>query len=130
MLERTSSEQGGPIHIGEPLRWRTRLILICLAISVIAAAIGLSAWSSNRWRTTNVFSYATTDDPRRIEIDVGTCNADHRLRVEETTTVVRLYVEHRHAMEADCGDVLTVGLSAPLGDRAVVTAVGQVPEQE
>lgn len=56
-----------------------------------------------------------------LGLRVGTCNADVRLaNLVEADSEVRILVETRRRTDDDCADWLSVVLSEPIGDRAVV----------
>jgi hypothetical protein len=106
-----------PVVLGDPVGWPTKAISIgVVVVVVLVMAIAWSRWQ-HRWRATPITSAALTEDPSRLLLELPTCNADHRQRVEESRTTVRVFVEHRRATTDDCADGLAVALGNSLGDR-------------
>ena len=100
--------------------WRIRAgIALGVLLAVAAVVGGWSAWHA-RWRSTRIVEVSRTSDPARFSLGLATCNAEHRLRVDEDRTSVRIFVEHRRGTRDDCADGLPLGLSAPLGDRRLL----------
>lgn len=66
-------------------------------------------------------------DEQRLGLEVQTCNADHRVDVEETDTEVTVTITARNDTRDDCQDVVEVRLQAPLAGRPLIdAATGQV----
>lgn len=114
---------------GSQRSWRFRLLLLCgvvVGIGVLALVLFARAGSDERWVPVGVVDYRPTEDPQRIRLGLGSCNADHRLRLEESATEVRLHVEKLQVDKGNstdaCMDLLNVALSRPLADRRVIDA--------
>lgn len=59
-------------------------------------------------------------DEQRLSLGVDTCNADHRVDVEETATEVTVTVTARNDTSDDCQDGLEVRLREPLDGRSLI----------
>lgn len=108
------------VHIGDPLRLRTRILIALALVALVALPVAAFRWNGNRWRDTPISGYRVASDPLRLELSLPTCNAEHRISVEETRTEIRLHAEHRNATTQDCADGLFVALIQPIGDRTII----------
>jgi hypothetical protein len=91
----------------------------CLAAAVlIVLSVVVTGCSS--WREADVKAAIRSPGGTRISLQIGTCNARLRSRVEETEREVRVLVNARGGHVNDCADAHTIFLSEALGDRLLI----------
>ena len=99
-------------------RRRTRLLGGTLAAGLLVLLIGVGE------RRTGIRAVFGEPGSGTIEVGVQSCNADPRIRVEESETHVRLtaFIDREGILDGqdDCADSTVVRLAAPLGARVVV----------
>jgi len=103
-------------------RRRSRLLWGTLAAGLIVLLIGVGE------RRTGIRAVYGEPGSGTVEVGVESCNANPRVRVEESETHVRLtaFIDREGILDGqdDCADSTFVRLAAPLGTRAVVDGSG------
>jgi len=96
-----------------------QLVKTLPAVAILAVLSLVSAGCSS-WREADVTAAIRSPGGTRISLQIGTCNARLRSRVEETEREVRVLVTARGGHVNDCADAHTIFLSEALGDRLLI----------
>jgi len=101
------------------------MLAVAVFAGCCAAVVGWSLWV-DRWIDSEVQSMSVAGD-RVLQVEVGTCNAEHRTTLRESATEVRVRFEHRRNTKDTCLDRVTIRLEGPLAGRPVLdAATGEV----
>ena len=90
------------------------------ALSVVCGAV-LVVGGSSTGRISEIEAGSVAPKSRTLELLMNTCDAKHTIEVvEEGPATVVITIESSRGSDDDCGDVVLVELSQPLGDRVVI----------
>jgi hypothetical protein len=88
------------------------------AVTLVALSVVSAGRSSSR--DAGIILAESSPGGTRLRLSLTTCSADLSSTVEETEQEVRVLVTARNDTVDDCGAVLEIVLSEPLGDRLLI----------